>query len=60
MRHESIETTLRYYVGTNADRTAEVCWSAIPGAAAKYAAATGAASHNGFHNTTVPGAVSDA
>ena len=28
MRHESIETTLRYYVGTNAGRTAEVCWEA--------------------------------
>jgi len=60
MRHESIETTLRYYVGTNADRTAEVCWSAIPGAAAKYAAATGGASHNGFHNTPAPGAAAEA
>jgi integrase len=28
MRHESIETTLRYYVGTNASRTAEACWEA--------------------------------
>jgi integrase len=28
MRHESIETTLRYYVGTNAERTAEACWDA--------------------------------
>jgi integrase len=28
MRHESIETTLRYYVGTNAARTAEACWEA--------------------------------
>jgi integrase len=28
MRHESIETTLRYYVGTNAARTAEACWDA--------------------------------
>jgi integrase len=52
MRHESIETTLRYYVGVNAERTAEVCWSAIPGAAAGYAAACG----NGFGNTT-PSAV---
>lgn len=25
MRHESIETTLRYYVGANAERTADVC-----------------------------------
>jgi len=28
MRHESIETTLRYYVGTNAERTADACWDA--------------------------------
>lgn len=28
MRHESIETTLRYYVGTNATRTADACWEA--------------------------------
>jgi len=28
MRHESIETTLRYYVGANAERTADVCWEA--------------------------------
>jgi integrase len=29
MRHESIETTLRYYVGTNAARTADACWDAF-------------------------------
>lgn len=28
MRHESIETTLRYYVGQNADQTASICWEA--------------------------------
>ena len=28
MRHESIETTLRYYVGRNAKRTAAVLWQA--------------------------------
>jgi len=28
MRHESIETTLRYYVGRNAQATAEVLWEA--------------------------------
>lgn len=33
MRHESIETTLRYYVGSNAQRTAEDCWSAYEKAA---------------------------
>ena len=32
MRHESIETTLRYYVGTNAERTADVCWEALEAA----------------------------
>jgi integrase len=58
MRHESIETTLRYYVGTNAERTAEVCWAAIPGAAAEYAAAV-RRDHNGFHNTPSPGAAVD-
>jgi integrase len=26
MRHESIETTLRFYVGTDAQRTAEAAW----------------------------------
>ena len=31
MRHESIETTLRYYVGTNAERTADACWDAFEG-----------------------------
>jgi len=36
MRHSSIETTMRYYVGRNADRTADACyaaWAARPGAA---------------------------
>jgi integrase len=28
MRHESIETTLRFYVGKNAERTADVLWAA--------------------------------
>ena len=28
MRHESIETTLRFYVGTDAQRTAEAAWAA--------------------------------
>jgi integrase len=29
MRHESIETTLRCYVGANAEGTADVCWEAF-------------------------------
>lgn len=28
MRHESIETTLTFYVGQNAERTADVLWAA--------------------------------
>ena len=28
MWYESIETTLRYYVGANADRTNDICWEA--------------------------------
>lgn len=50
MRHESIETTLRYYVGANAERTAETCWAAIPGARGSYAAAFGD-ERNGLRNT---------
>ena len=29
MRHESIETTMRYYVGVNAQRTADAVWKAF-------------------------------
>jgi integrase len=32
MRHESIETTLTYYVGRNAERTAAALWGQEPGA----------------------------
>ncbi len=31
MRHESIETTLRYYVGRNAQSTADAAWEAVEG-----------------------------
>ena len=31
MRHESIETTMRYYVGRNADAVADALWSAVDG-----------------------------
>jgi hypothetical protein len=37
MRHESIETTLRYYVGRDADRTADVLWDAHARAAERLA-----------------------
>jgi hypothetical protein len=33
MRHESIDTTLRYYVGADAQRTAEAAWAAYEQAA---------------------------
>jgi len=29
MRHESIDTTMRFYVGQNAQRTADILWNAI-------------------------------
>ena len=29
MRHESIETTLRYYVGRNAEQTTDAVWAAF-------------------------------
>jgi integrase len=29
MRHESIETTMKYYVGRNAERTADALWAAV-------------------------------
>jgi integrase len=31
MRHESIDTTLRFYVGQNAERAAKVLWESTPG-----------------------------
>jgi integrase len=31
MRHESLETTMRYYVGVNAEATADELWAAIGG-----------------------------
>lgn len=54
MRHESIDTTLRFYVGQDAERTAETCWATMPGAAEAYAAACGG-SPNGLPNTPLLG-----
>ena len=31
MRHESIETTLKFYVGRNAEKTAETLYEAVSG-----------------------------
>jgi hypothetical protein len=39
MRHESIDTTMQYYVGRNAQATADVIWGA-------YSAAVGNTSGN--------------
>jgi hypothetical protein len=39
MRHESIETTLRFYVGRNAQRTAEAAWLAYEAAQGGFQAA---------------------
>ena len=36
MRHESIETTLRYYVGTDAQRTADAAWAAFERAGGEF------------------------
>ena len=42
MRHESIDTTLSYYVGRNAERTAAMLW------------ASEVASHNPYSEPNVP------
>ena len=31
MRHKSIDTTMRFYVGQNADKTASILWEAYQG-----------------------------
>jgi integrase len=36
MRHESIDTTMQYYVGRNAEETAEAIWSAVAKHSAKH------------------------
>ena len=51
MRHSSIETTLRYYVGSDAERTADFCWERTQGADAEYARAYFGGEPNGLPNT---------
>ena len=41
MRHESIETTLRFYVGTDAQRTADAAWAAFEASRPKNLEAAG-------------------
>ena len=43
MRHESIETTLRFYVGTDAQRTADAAWAAFDRAGGPNSAQFGSA-----------------
>lgn len=40
MRHESIETTMRYYVGRNAEAAADALWDAVAGSKSAAAANT--------------------
>ena len=65
MRHESISTTLRFYVGKNAERTADAAFAAYEAIQAKQAAAKAGPIHTsvnseapavpvGFQETTQP------
>ena len=49
MRHESIQTTMRFYVGQNAQRTADAAWAAYELAQARQQAG----SKTGPINTSV-------
>jgi hypothetical protein len=40
MRHENIDTTMQFYVGRNAEATADVIWSAIAKHSPKHAEST--------------------
>jgi integrase len=53
MRHESIETTLRFYVGTDAQRTAEAAWAAFDAHRRAFSAAEG----NSLANSAPDGGV---
>lgn len=46
MRHESIQTTMRYYVGQNARRTAAILWEAHRASSEKVGATLGATSNS--------------
>jgi integrase len=60
MRHESIETTLRFYVGTDAQRTADAAWAAFDrsqGAkSAPFGSASGSAAPAGHSGAQPAGA----
>ena len=51
MRHESIGTTMRFYVGQNAQRTADAAWAAYELAQARQQAGSKAGPVNSFVNS---------
>ncbi len=57
MRHESIETTLRYYVGTDAQRTADAAWAAFAAAQGAFsdAAPNKSSNSDGFGSPATSG-----
>jgi len=55
MRHESIETTLRFYVGTDAQRTADAAWAAFERASGAFSTPA----PNKAPNTGVPEGVGE-
>ncbi len=60
MRHESIGTTMRFYVGQNAQRTADAAWAAYELAQARQQAAGKAPAVNTFVNSQAfPGSLEE-
>jgi hypothetical protein len=47
MRHESVETTMRFYVGQNADATADAVWDAWGQLGATLGASSGQSGESG-------------
>ena len=54
MRHESIETTLRFYVGTDARATAEAAWAAFESVQRVFAGAFANSATSGGGETAPP------
>jgi integrase len=53
MRHESIETTLKFYVGRNAETTAETLWDAVSGNTSGNRAAESSSANAETHSQAV-------
>jgi hypothetical protein len=51
MRHESIDTTMKYYVGRNAERTADAAWAAYEAVNARQGGVKNPGPVNTFVNT---------